>query len=118
MLLKEVAELLGCEVIGGGEAANPLEVESCFAADLMSEVLAFCGTGALLLTGLTSIQSVHTADVADLRAILYVNAKVPPRPVIDLAQTADSPGSKKHRFRQRRLAGSAVGKKNNVMNTV
>ncbi len=85
MLLTEVIELLGCEAIGEGTILPSLEVASCFAADLMSEVLAFCGAGAMLLTGLANIQSVHTADVADLRAILYVNAKRPPQPVIDLA---------------------------------
>jgi predicted transcriptional regulator len=85
MLLTDVIQLLGCEAIDEKTVYPSLVVTSCFAADLMSEVLAFCGAGALLLTGLTNIQSVHTADVADLSAILYVNAKRPPQPVIDLA---------------------------------
>jgi hypothetical protein len=91
MLLTDVIELLGCDVIGDGSVFSSLDVASCFAADLMSEVLAFCGSGALLLTGLTNIQSVHTADVADLQAILYVNAKRPPQPVIDLARERGIP---------------------------
>jgi hypothetical protein len=91
MLLSEVVELLGCEAIGGGSVRLSLEIQSCFAADLMSEVLAFSGVGALLLTGLANIQSVHTADVADLRAIIYVNAKRPPQPVVDLAQERGIP---------------------------
>jgi len=43
----------------------------------MSEVLAFCGHGPLLVTGLTNLQSVHTAEVVDAQAILYVNDKRP-----------------------------------------
>lgn len=85
MRLREMADLLGCEVIQGHEDMDGLEVDACFAADLMSDVLAFSRPGALLVTGLTSIQSAHTAHVADLIAILFVAGKRPARPVLDLA---------------------------------
>jgi predicted transcriptional regulator len=91
MLLSEISGLLGCETIDGFEQLLGIEIGSCFAADLMSEVLAFCGHGALLITGLTNIQSVHTADVADLRAILYVNDKRPEAAVIALARDRGIP---------------------------
>jgi predicted transcriptional regulator len=86
MLLREIVELLGCEVIWGPELVDGLTVPSCFAADLMSDVLAFCRPGALLVTGLSSIQSAHTADVADLSAILFVANKRPAQAVLDLAR--------------------------------
>lgn len=77
MLLAEIARLVGATEVLAPDGAGGLEVEGCFAADLMSEVLAFCGHGALLVTGLASVQSVHVADVVDVRAILYVNGKRP-----------------------------------------
>ena len=91
MVLSEISGLLGCETIAGFEEMLDLEIGICFAADLMSEVLAFCSPGALLITGLTNIQSVHTANVADLRAIVFVNDKRPDRAVVDLARDRKIP---------------------------
>jgi len=52
----------------------------------MSDVLRYSQPGALLVTGLVSIQSVHTADVADLAAILFVANKRPAPAVLELAR--------------------------------
>ncbi len=97
MTLGEIRDLLECEVICGGDQMD-VEVTACFAADLMSDVLAFSRSGALLVTGLTSIQSVHTADVADLKAILYVHSKRPPAPVVDVARQKRLPLLTTRRF--------------------
>ena len=75
MLLAEIVALLGCTELLAIDQAGGREISGCFAADLMSEVLAFCGHGPLLVTGLTNVQSVHTAEVVDAQAILYVNGK-------------------------------------------
>jgi len=91
MLLSDVSALLGCEVMGDGAGLHHLDVEICFAADLMSEVLAFCPPRALLITGLASVQAVHTADMADLCAILFVNDKRPAPPVLALAAERGMP---------------------------
>ena len=85
MLLAEIVTLLGCTELLAVDLAGGPDISSCFAADLMSEVLAFCGHGPLLVTGLTNVQSVHTAEVVDARAILYVNDKRPDAPVLALA---------------------------------
>ncbi len=85
MKLSEIQRLLDCEVLCGEDLLE-VDVDSCFAADMMSDVLAFSRSGALLVTGLTSLQSVHTADVADLAAILFVHDKRPGRPVVDIAR--------------------------------
>ena len=84
--LAEIRDLLGCEVVCGERRLAEVVVTECFAADLMSEVLAFCGHGALLVTGLASVQAVHTADVADLHAIVFVNGKRPDPEVLRLAR--------------------------------
>jgi len=91
MKLSEAVTLLECDVVSGAELIDGMEIPACFAADLMSEVLAFCGAGALLLTGLTNIQSIHTADMADLRAIIFVNGKRPAPQVLQLAQERQIP---------------------------
>lgn len=85
MLLAEIVALLGCTKLLALDPAGEPEIDGCFAADLMSEVLAFCGHGALLVTGLTNVQSLHTAEVVDVRAILYVNGKRPEPQVLALA---------------------------------
>jgi len=91
MLLREVVDLLQAQVIWGAELLDTLRVPACFAADLMSEVLAFSAPDALLITGLTSVQSIQTANVADLPAILFVNDKRPGPQVMDLARERGIP---------------------------
>jgi predicted transcriptional regulator len=85
MLLRELAGLLGGEVVVGEPELDKVEVNTCFAADLMSDVLAFCEPGALLLTGLVSIQAVQTANIADLAAVVFVSGKHPAAPVVEFA---------------------------------
>ncbi len=83
--LRSIVALLDCEVISGHELLEA-EVPSCFAADLMSDVLAFSAPDSLLITGLTSVQSVHTAHVADCTGILFVSGKRPSAEAIQLAR--------------------------------
>ncbi len=90
MKLAEIRRLLECDVIYG-EHLLETDVETCFAADMMSDVLAFSRAGALLVTGLASLQSVHTADLADLKAILYIQDKRPDGPVVDVARQKGIP---------------------------
>jgi predicted transcriptional regulator len=91
MHLRELTTLLDCEVVWGHDLLHDMQVEACFAADLMSDVLAFSEPGALLITGLASVQSVHAADVADLTGILYVGSKRPAEAVLELARQRNIP---------------------------
>ena len=84
MTLEDVRKLLECDVLTGGELPGTA-VEEGFAADLMSEVLAYCRPRAVLLTGLATIQSVHTADVSDLAAVVFVHGRKPLAEVVALA---------------------------------
>ncbi len=90
MKLDEVATVLGCELLGDGGDAE-VDVEAVVASDGMSEILAFHCPHALMLTGLTNIQSVRTAVVADVHAIVYVRGKRPPERVLQLAQESGIP---------------------------
>jgi predicted transcriptional regulator len=97
MTLGQIKDVLDCEVICGQDQMD-LEVTACFAADLMSDVLAFSHSGALLVTGLSSIQSVHTADVADMKAVLYIHDKHPAETVAEVARQKHTPLLSTRRF--------------------
>ncbi len=90
MKLDEVATVLGCELLGDRGDAE-VDVEAVVASDGMSEIPAFHCPHALMLTGLTNIQSVRTAVVADVHAIVYVRGKRPPERVLQLAQESGIP---------------------------
>jgi len=61
------------------------EIRGGCGADLMSDVLAAIQPDAVLLTGLCNPQVVRTAVMADVRAIVLVRGKQPPKETIDLA---------------------------------
>jgi predicted transcriptional regulator len=81
MTLSDVRELLMCEVFTGEDQLQSEVAFGC-ASDLMSDVLAFSQPGALLLTGLVTPQTVQTAFIADLKAVVLVRGKRPDRDVI------------------------------------
>ena len=85
MTLREVKKILNCTVIVGEEDLD-IEVKTACGADLMSDVLAFTKSGALLLTGLTNAQSVRTAEIAEIKALVYVRGKMPDKEAINLAK--------------------------------
>jgi len=90
MTLEQVAEILECTVLSGNDQLQT-EVKIGCSSDLMSDVLAFSKPGCLLLTGLSNSQSVLTADVADVKAIVYVRGKRPDERTLKLAQTKKIP---------------------------
>ena len=67
------------------------EVTGCFAADLMSDVLASIQPDAVLLTGLCNPQVVRTAQMSDVAAIVFVRGKKPPEETIKLADAEGIP---------------------------
>jgi predicted transcriptional regulator len=56
-------------------ASEDVELAGCFAADLMSDVLAFARPASLLLTGLTTDQTLRTAAIKHLAAVVIVEGK-------------------------------------------
>ena len=68
-----------------------LDIQTCGAADLMSDALSLMKPGSLLLTGLVNLQSIRTAEMADLAAIIYVRGKTPGPEAIDLANELGIP---------------------------
>lgn len=91
MKVREIAKLLGAKVLCGEAELETAEAEFVYAADLMSDVLAFAQPGTLLLTGLTNIQIIRTAQMLDLPAVLFVRGKHPQEEMIRLASQVGLP---------------------------
>ena len=85
MTLSEIRSLLDALVLTRGVDMSR-DIKQAYCADLMSDVLAFSATQSLLITGLTNVQVIRTADVADIRAIVFIQNK---RPDIETIATAD-----------------------------
>ena len=73
------------------ETDPEMEIKCGSASDLMSDVLAFTEAGSILFTGLTNPQSVRTAEMADIKAIVFVRGKEPPPETVELAQEKGIP---------------------------
>jgi predicted transcriptional regulator len=85
MNLFEVKELLNADVLAGEEILNT-EVSSAFACDLLSDVLAYVEDKSLLLTGLVNMQTIRTAEMMDIEAIVFVRGKKPNGEILELAK--------------------------------
>jgi len=90
MTLEEIKGILGAEVLVGSECMD-IEVRDAFAADLLSDVLAFAREGTLLLTGITNPQVIRTAEMLELIGIVFVRGKKPDEDAIKLAQIKKVP---------------------------
>jgi len=91
MKLREIQRLLQAEVVWGTEALLETNIECAGSSDLMSDVLAFGQPGQLLLTGLSNAQSVRTADILEVKAIVYVRGKWPDEEGLELAMVKGIP---------------------------
>jgi predicted transcriptional regulator len=90
MTLQEVKEILEAQVIIA--PLDPkMELKMACGCDLMSDVLAFTKEESLLLTGLTNLQVVRTAEMANVKAVVFVRGKEPDREAIALALSKNIP---------------------------
>lgn len=87
MTLKEIVDKLGATVALGAERLD-MEVEHCFASDLMSDVLTLKDTP-VLITGLCNVQTIRTCDMANLDVAIFVRNKRPTEEMIELAEDND-----------------------------
>ena len=90
MKLRDIIRIIDGQVLTQGVNLDQ-DVEGVCAADLMSDVLTYKVSNAILLTGLCNPQVVRTAEMADVAAIVIVRGKLPPRETIDLANAERIP---------------------------
>jgi len=84
MKINEISSVLEADIITG-EQNSDVEIYSACGADLMSDVMAFVKENVVLLTGLINPQVVRTAEMMDIKVIVFVRGKNPTQEIIDLA---------------------------------
>jgi predicted transcriptional regulator len=90
MILREIIHLASGKMLTDVEDLD-IEVKGGYTADLMSDVLASIQPDAILLTGLCNPQVVRTAQMADIRAVIFAGGKQPTSDAIDLANEEKLP---------------------------
>ncbi len=85
MKLKEIATILNAKIACGDERLE-YEVTMGYSSDLMSDVLTLDTDNLLLITGLVNIQAIRTAEMADIKAIVFVRNKKASQLIVDLAK--------------------------------
>lgn len=90
MKLTEIIHLVDGNLLNP-ESRLDWEIRGACGADLMSDVLASIQPDAILLTGLCNPQVVRTAQIADVRAIIFVRGKRPSQETIQLAKEEHIP---------------------------
>ena len=85
MKISKIRELLGAEIVCGEEMADE-DFCSAFGSDMMSGVLAFVNDQSVLLTGLCNLQVIRTANMMDMKCVVFVRGKKPTEDIIALAK--------------------------------
>jgi predicted transcriptional regulator len=85
MTVRKISEILEAKVALGEEQLD-LEVSAACGADLMSDVMAFVKEKVVLLTGLVNPQAIRTADLMDIRVVVFVRGKTPTADIVDMAR--------------------------------
>lgn len=88
MTVKEIIDILDGHMIYGEDLLDR-EVFTACGSDMMSDVLAFVKEQAVMLTGLVNPQVVRTAEMMDMKCIVFVRGKRPDMSMIELAQERD-----------------------------
>ncbi len=85
MTINTVKELLEAEILSGSESLDD-EVHSACGSDMMSDVLAYVKDQAVMLTGLVNAQVIRTAEMMDMKCIVFVRSKRPSADMLELAK--------------------------------
>ena len=85
MTFADMVKVLHAKVLVGEEKINdPARTACC--SDLMSDVLAFVNEKTVLITGLTNPHVLRTADMLDLKCLVFARGKVPTDDILEAAQ--------------------------------
>ncbi len=88
MKISQIKSILDAELICGEEFLEN-EVYTACGSDMMSDVLAYVKEQAVLLSGLVNPQVVRTAEMMDMKCIVFVRGKMPDLDMIELAIERD-----------------------------
>ena len=85
MTIRDLADKLGSRVLIGQDRLDQPVYSAC-CSDLMSDVLAFVNEKTVLITGLTNHNVLRTADMLDLKCLVFARGKVPGEELLEQAQ--------------------------------
>ncbi|NLB91498.1 MAG: hypothetical protein GX786_09820 [Clostridiales bacterium] len=88
MVVRDIVQAVDGRVLVGEDQMDR-EIKSACGADLMSDVLAFVKEKTLLITGLTNLLVVRTAEMLDITCILFARGKVPSEDILQEAKKLD-----------------------------
>lgn len=88
MLVSEIAKVLDAEVLTGHSRLEQV-IHQAFASDLMSDVLVRDYEHTVLITGLSNIQSIRTAEMSDIQTVIIARNKQVTEDMIALAREND-----------------------------
>ena len=88
MTVNDIQTILKAQVLCAGEGLDS-QVHTACGSDMMSDVLAFVKDQSVLLTGLLNPQVVRTAEMMDMRCVVFVRGKQPDDAIIELAKERD-----------------------------
>lgn len=78
MKLQEIAKTIDGRIISNGNS-DEKSFDMAFSSDLMSDVLTLKNDNVVLITGLATLQTIRTAEMADINCIIFArNKKVSP----------------------------------------
>ncbi|MCL3780446.1 hypothetical protein EMN47_08575 [Prolixibacteraceae bacterium JC049] len=85
MKISEVAKLMNARIVCGEHRLEE-EIKHGFGSDLMSDVLRTEAEQLILITGLANLQTIRTAEMADIEFILFVRDKKATDEMVELAK--------------------------------
>ena len=85
MKISQIMEHLDAKVIWGEEHLGRHVYSAC-GSDMMSDVLAYVKDQSVLMTGLVNPQVIRTAEMMDMRCIVFVRNKKPSDEMLSLAE--------------------------------
>ncbi len=85
MRVEEIAKIIDAKVHTDLHNED-INISSACGADLMSDVMAYAKENAMLITGLVNPQVIRTAEMMDIRVVVFVRGKKPQECMIDMAE--------------------------------
>ena len=89
MNLIQIADVLDVEVVYGPKGWEQINIESVFASDLMSDVLMSDRDEMMIVTSLSTEQSIRSAGIVGSEAVIIANSKTVTDGMIALAKELD-----------------------------
>jgi len=86
MNLIQIADILDAELAYSPKGWEQIPIHSVFASDLMSDVLMSDRDDMLLVTSLSTEQSIRSADMVGAAAVVVANNKTVTEGMVELAQ--------------------------------